>query len=301
MQMNSYSVPSSIGQLPVILPTTQEELLHTRSVLGAGATFVAGGTLLRTQWEGGTVPVPSNLIALDTLEQLHGISEQGDGLRIGAMTRLRDCISNPAVVACAPLLSESVRYIAAPSIRNIATLGGNIVSTVGDALPALLVMNAELEWLGGEPFIRQSLREWLDSARSNGINREAVLCAVHIPRMVGPRVSFFRKVGRRTAFTPALVSVAFEGVQDAAGKWISVAMSAGGGACIPARLPRSEELLLSMQPWRTDWGELAQMVQEDFAANTDAFATAEYRSSLAGNLLAAGLFESMGCTHGVKE
>lgn len=301
MQMNSHSILPSMSQPTVSLPTTQEEILHTRSVLGAQATFVAGGTLLRTQWEGGAVPVPSNLIALDALEQLYGISEQERALRIGAMTRLKDCISNTAVVACAPLLSEAVRHIAAPSIRNLATLGGNIVSTVGDALPALLVMNAELEWLGEKTFIRQSLRDWLDSARSSGIDREAVLCAAHIPRVAEPQVSFFKKVGRRAAFTPALVSVAFEGVQDSAGKWISAALAAGGGACISARLPRSEELLLSMQPWMTDYGKLARTIQEEFAANTDVFASAEYRSSLAANLLTAGLFESLESIHKAKE
>jgi xanthine dehydrogenase YagS FAD-binding subunit len=58
---------------------------------------------------------------------LAAIEERGDGLRLGAMARNSDVAYHPAVARDYPVLSEALLAGASPQLRNMATVGGNIL------------------------------------------------------------------------------------------------------------------------------------------------------------------------------
>ena len=70
---------------------------------------------------------PKALIDLSGIESLSGIRETEDGIEIGAATTLRDIIGNEKIAASYSLLAESASKVASPQIRNVGTLGGNLV------------------------------------------------------------------------------------------------------------------------------------------------------------------------------
>lgn len=275
--------------LPAVrLPAAVGEAMYWKGSIEENCCYVAGGTLLRTQWEGGTAPLPQQIVALHHIRAMHGIQLEGDMLSIGAMTSLAECCRNPLVAANAPLLVEAARQIGAPSIRTTATIGGNIASSIGDSIPALLVSEAQLEWHTETGSIRTALEKWLETVRQGTQQQGALLQRVLIPVPSGNKIMFFRKIGRREAFTPSLVTVAFMGKPDSAGGWEIARAAAGGGSGIAMRLTRSEVLLANRL---TDLELLARTVKAEFATFSDAFATAEYRSMTAGNLFAAELYK----------
>ncbi|MHA7963144.1 FAD binding domain-containing protein [Paenibacillus sp. CAU 1782] len=164
-------------------PSSLQEAWHLKQEGGAGAVYVSGGTLLRTQWENGVAPAPSLMIGLDGVKKYSGIAfdAEKEELVIGALTSLEDCRRSCVLAEHAPVLVQAVSAIAAPSIRRLATLGGNIASLSGDAVTALLALDAELVlYRGGpEPEI-MSLVDWLEGgshARENG----ALILEVAIP------------------------------------------------------------------------------------------------------------------------
>lgn len=70
---------------------------------------------------------PGTLVNLAAIPGLDTIVEDGGGLRIGALVTLTQLASDPAVQRRYPALAEAVRDAASPQIRNVATLGGNLL------------------------------------------------------------------------------------------------------------------------------------------------------------------------------
>ncbi len=102
------------------LARTWEEAL---SLHGAGAMYVAGGTDLLPNVKH-RIFKPSRLVSLSGIPG--GIS-LGESLVIGATTTLQAVADDPAVRALVPPLAEAAASVAGPQIRNMGTLGGNVL------------------------------------------------------------------------------------------------------------------------------------------------------------------------------
>jgi xanthine dehydrogenase YagS FAD-binding subunit len=91
-----------------------------------GARFIGGGTNLLDLVKGG-VEQPVRLIDVSRLA-LADIAELPDGgLRIGAMASNADAANHPLVRQRYPLLSQALLAGASPQLRNMATVGGNLM------------------------------------------------------------------------------------------------------------------------------------------------------------------------------
>lgn len=91
------------------------------------AMFVAGGTDLFPNMKRRQVEPPV-VIGLGRIEGLRGIEAQGDGgLRIGALTTLREVVRSPAVRLAAPAVTFAAGTISTPLLRNTGTIGGNLL------------------------------------------------------------------------------------------------------------------------------------------------------------------------------
>ncbi len=106
-------------------PATLQEAFTIMERSGGQARPLAGGTDMIPLIRFGLLQ-PSQIIGLKNVQELKGITRQGQALHIGAMTTLSDLAASPAVRKSAPALYEAVLAVAAPPIRNAATLGGNI-------------------------------------------------------------------------------------------------------------------------------------------------------------------------------
>lgn len=69
----------------------------------------------------------SAMIELTQIDAWKGIRETGDGIEIGAVTTLTEIVNNPLVQSRYGLLAEAASKVASPQIRNVGTLGGNLV------------------------------------------------------------------------------------------------------------------------------------------------------------------------------
>jgi xanthine dehydrogenase YagS FAD-binding subunit len=92
---------------------------------GPGALFIAGGTDLLQLWKTGVV-APDRLIDISRLP-LDGIEHRGDAISIGALARMRDVAEHPLIGAGYPAIAEALRASASAQVRNVATIGGNLL------------------------------------------------------------------------------------------------------------------------------------------------------------------------------
>ena len=94
--------------------------------LAPGAHFLGGGTNLIDLAKGGVVQ-PMLLVDVSRLP-LADVAEAPDGgVRIGAMARNSDVANHPLVRTRYPLLSQALLAGASPQLRNMATVGGNLL------------------------------------------------------------------------------------------------------------------------------------------------------------------------------
>src|SRR5438876_6382201 len=98
------------------------------SLLGAAwgnTEILAGGTDLLALMKDDLV-TPKRLVNIKDIKDLHGVSSNPQGLRIGALTTLGDLAEDVSIRKNYPALAEALVEAASPQIRNMATIGGNL-------------------------------------------------------------------------------------------------------------------------------------------------------------------------------
>lgn len=90
-----------------------------------GATFIAGGTdllnLMRDGAQAADRIVDVNGVALADVEPHNGF------VRVGASTRMADVAAHPLIRDKFPVVSQALLNSASPQIRNMASIGGNLL------------------------------------------------------------------------------------------------------------------------------------------------------------------------------
>lgn len=93
----------------------------------ANTHFLAGGTTLVDLMKL-DVMRPATVVDINALARDHGeIVAERDGLRLGALARMSDVAEHPVVRRDYPAIAQSLDLAASPQIRNMASLGGNVL------------------------------------------------------------------------------------------------------------------------------------------------------------------------------
>ncbi len=103
--------------------TTVDQALEQ---LTPGATVKAGGIdLLDLMKE--DIVAPPRLVNIRNIDALRGISSTSSGLRLGSLTTLSEIAAHPEIQRSYAALSDAAGHAATPQVRNMATLGGNLM------------------------------------------------------------------------------------------------------------------------------------------------------------------------------
>lgn len=101
--------------------------VQAASARGGEAAYLAGGTTLLDLMKL-DVMRPRALIDIGPLQAGHGeIDVTPKGLRLGALARMSDVAADPRVNRDYPVVAESLKLAASAQLRNMATIGGNVL------------------------------------------------------------------------------------------------------------------------------------------------------------------------------
>ncbi|MFI5673398.1 FAD binding domain-containing protein [Streptomyces cellulosae] len=110
-------------------PFSYTRVSDTREALDAGrrgGRYIAGGTTLVDLMRE-TVERPGSLVDITGLPLREvSVTERG-GLRVGALVRMAEAAAHPKVRTLYPVISEALELSASAQLRNMATIGGNIM------------------------------------------------------------------------------------------------------------------------------------------------------------------------------
>jgi len=94
--------------------------------LSDGASVKAGGIDLLDLMKEGIVS-PPRLVNIRNVDSLRGITISTDGLHLGPLSTLSEIASHPEIQRSYSALADAAGHAATPQVRNMATLGGNIM------------------------------------------------------------------------------------------------------------------------------------------------------------------------------
>lgn len=107
-------------------PQTTLAAVATFAEAGGAARYIAGGTTLYDLMKLG-IEHPAVLIDVSAIDGLAGVDASGDTLLIGGMALMADVAAHPVVRDAYPVLSEALWKAASQQLRNMATVGGNLL------------------------------------------------------------------------------------------------------------------------------------------------------------------------------
>ena len=242
--------------MEVLTPRTLDEALRLKAER-PDAVPIQGGTDLMVDLNFDRAR-PAALLNLNEVPELRGWSRDDGTIRLGSGLTYTE-----AMKLAEPLraLAEASRTVGGPQIRNRGTIGGNLgtASPAGDALPPLLVYEAEVELSGAKGSRTMPLEEFLVGPKRNALAEDELIVAVHV-RPGGGRQTFM-KVGPRNAMVIAVVSLALVVDDD------EVRASFGSAGPVPGlvRIPLEER------------DEAPERVAEAASPIDDVRGTARYR------------------------
>jgi NADPH-dependent glutamate synthase beta subunit-like oxidoreductase/CO/xanthine dehydrogenase FAD-binding subunit len=95
------------------------------------AKLIAGGTDLLSTLKDKILPAyPETVINIKTIPNLDHISEDGGGLKIGALAKLEAIAQSPIIKEKYQLLAQAAEAVATPQVRRMGTIGGNLCQDV---------------------------------------------------------------------------------------------------------------------------------------------------------------------------
>ncbi len=268
-----YAAPSTIAEAAELLADSE-------------AIVLAGGTDLMLQTGDGKIPYRKRLVNIRRIDEMRGVSKDGDEIRIGALTTMTDILNDDLLSGMTPVLCEAADHFASGQIRNAATVGGNIcnASPAGDSIPALMVLDAEVElssWDGTAVSTRRvALSDFFTGPGASVKLDCELLSAVYFKVPEQRATAKFLKSGPRPALEISIVSAAMNAVRDA-DLLFHVRLAFGAVGPVPLRATKTESLLEGKQLTPQLIEEAVETLMSEITPIDDVRATAWYRNHLA--------------------
>lgn len=229
-------------------PKTLQEACQLLVKARGKAKVIAGGTDLVIQLRNGDVR-PQFLIDVSNLKELQGIEESDESLSIGAAVTHSEISQSPLIKEYAGILSKAAAEIGSPQIRNLGTIGGNIVnaSPAADTIPPLLVLNAVGRVVSQEGERDVPVSQLLRGPYETALASNEILTRISFKKLRKNTKGSFIRLARREAMAIARMSIALL-AQMEEGVLKEIGIASGAVFPTPQRLEEVEEFLKGRSP-----------------------------------------------------
>ena len=238
MEQFEYTRASSVSEAVVLL---NEPGLKSRAL--------AGGTDILLQLRHDP-HYCDRLVDISQIPDLHRIELKDDWVHIGAAATFNEVLISSIIKATARVLEQACISVGAVQIRNMGTLGGNVVNAAAcaDSLPALICLDAVAHFLtpAGEQLL--PVTQLVSAPNKTILPPGALLVSLRYPVPTTGSRSAFIKLGRRNAMAISRLTVAALGRLDAQNRIVEARLVTGSATPHIERLNVVEQLLIGKQP-----------------------------------------------------
>ncbi|MFC7487461.1 FAD binding domain-containing protein [Knoellia sp. CPCC 206453] len=262
-----------------LAPTSVADALAALAEAGDDAKVLAGGQsllpVLRMR-----LNAPELVIDLGRIDELRGITEDGDHIVIGAMTTYADALASDLVRDHAAILREAIKEVADPQIRHRGTVGGALVHAdpAGDVGAPALALDAEFVVTGSGGERTVSAGDFFKDLFETAVGEGELLTAIRIPKHTGWGAHYekFVRVSHQWSIVAVAATVRVEGGSIAEAR---IGLTNMGST--PLRASAVETALVGAAARDDSVGAACAAAAEGTNPPSDLNGSADYRRALA--------------------
>jgi len=263
-------------------PTTLKEACQIMSEYKEKAMPLAGGTDLLVNMKKGIVS-PANVVSLNRVGELAKIDHSNGLLKIGACQTAAELAQSNVIKSVFNSLSQGANSLGSPLIRNLATIGGNLVSArpASDLPPPLMAYGAEvsLKNVSGERTV--SLEDFFRGPGQTVMEPDEILTEILLRKLPQKSGASYIKLGIRRALEISIVNVAsFIALDGQNGTIQKARVVLGAVASTPIRAVSAEKLLIGEEPNDFHFGRAGVAAAKDSKPIDDFRGSARYRRAM---------------------
>ncbi len=223
---------------------------------------------------------PALLVDINRVDGLSYIREDGDWLKIGALTRESDLEVSDVVQKKYPLLADTARVVADPLVRNMATVAGNLAHAdpANDHPATMLAYGARIVATGPKGEREIAITEFFEDAFQTALAHDEILSEIRIPSPKKGSGGAYMKLERKVG-DYATAAVAAQITLDN-GKCASVGIGLTNVGLTPIKATAAEEALTGQEPSEANIKKAAQLASEAAEPIADHRGSEEYKRSL---------------------
>ncbi len=231
---------------------------------------------------------PDNLIDLNRIPALAGITLDAGTLRVGAMTRQRDLLDSAVARAHLPMLAEALELVGHRQTRNRGTVGGSLchLDPAAELIAVATALDAMLEIAGPRGARTLPMAEFALGFMTPALEPDEMLTALRFPLPDAPQGACFTEFARRHG-DYAIVSAAAV-LWPQGGRIGRASITLGGVGPVPVRLEVAEAGLAGQSADKSAFAAAASCC-EALEPMDDALVPGWYRRRLATTLVRRAL------------
>ncbi len=255
------------------------------------AIMVGGGTDLYVQCPDEITP--HEVASVFDRPDLHGISVKNQRCEIGASSTVTNLMQSSEFNAIFPNLRKYFKLISSTQIRNMGTVGGNLVnaSPIGDLTIFFIALNSSLTLCNATGKKRSiMLRDFYKKYKTIDKADDEYIEKVWFETPGAGTYFNFEKVSKRTNLDIASVNSALQ-ITLTEDKIKKIDISAGGVGPIPLYLKKTSAFLTQKELTAKNVLSAVEVLHDEISPISDARGSKEYKSLLLRQLLFAHFIE----------
>jgi carbon-monoxide dehydrogenase medium subunit len=224
---------------------------------------------------------PALLIDINKVDGLSYIREEGDWLKIGALTRESELERSEVVQKKYPLLADTASVVADPLVRNMATVAGNIAHAdpANDHPATMLAYGAQIVATGLKGEREIAVTDFFQDAFQTALAHDEILSEIRIPAAKNGAGGAYFKLERKVG-DYATAAVAVQVSLDKSGKCASVGIGLTNVGLTPIKAVKAEDALKGQEPSDANIQKAAQLASEAAEPIADHRGSEEYKRAL---------------------
>ena len=272
-----------------LVPKTLDEAVSLHLSYGDRAKYVAGGTDVLVKIKEGKM-APDYLISLKHIiaQDRPFLDHETGELYIGAFTTHRSIETSSTVRQNYPILHDAISNIGSVQIRNVATIGGNLVNAVpsADGAIPLITLDAKAHIYGTKGRRTAELRRFFLGPGQCDLDSGEILTELAIPPLAPRTGGAYVKHGRRSAMELPMLGagVLFELEEDLV-TCAKARICLGVAAPTPLRCIQAEKYLVGKAIDESSLVEAGKIAAEESKVRDSIRGVAWYRREMVGVLV----------------
>lgn len=244
-------------------PTTLDEALNILSEVKGSVSVIAGGTDLVMELQERSHSA-ENIVSIKKIPELKYIRVEDGKVRIGALTTFTELENHLYIQEHVKSLRYVCEHVGSPQIRNLGTIGGNVVnaSVAGDSPTTFMALDATVVLQSVRGRREMKLTDFYADCPKTQIAGDELMTEIWFDAPTANIATATTKLGKRKALVIVVLGLSALIERDGDNNIVRAQISIGAVSKKPSRLPELEAYLIGKPVSRETFAPCAELLSQ---------------------------------------